>query len=402
MFNLGGYADAVYLVHFSEYGWRDAYMVPELRRVGLQGNPKLKVRNTGRKPFLKLASAGIAGRNPPDYAIDLVHNTIDILTESLDRGYGRIMVMEDDLAFVKDLSQIDQAFRNLPSGFDVLHMEWVTRDRGRPVPRGKFWVKDPEMRSCGEGCAVFSRSGMERMLSKLSSESPGSWMAIDVASRTIPNCYIASPRLAVQLPFLSSGSGGVEGVAGNVLDEDWDRYALPGDFIAGVGVLPGSGDFKSLAPKALKVLSESRAGKVSDIACAELYRTALSVKSRNPSAYLMAMFLLMSSRPDFLMPYMSMARLMNPSAFPDGERRSLLKMASESYVQDSDPYSIPGPSFGKPSPDVTPDRMEALFREIVDSSEPGDLDGPEGDLVRFAAYQLPEWREDENENEEDE
>lgn len=391
MFDFGKYVDAVYVLHFSGNAWRRRYLDPELRRVGLMGSQILHWRMTGRKPFL--GSARMDGSNR--YAHDIVHENIDIMEDAIAAGYSRVMVMEDDIAFVNDLYAMSLSLGKTPPGFKVLHLEWVTSRPGRmPSPTKDRWSDEVGM-TLGEGCAVFSRAGMEEFLERLSGPE---FRPVDLVSRDIGGCYVACPRLAIQLPFLSSGSGGTLGVSGHVLSEDWRRYALPDDFIRGVGVVPGRRCLEALVPAAVAVLRErTSSGTVSDLSCGRLYRTALEFRGENPAAYAMAMALLASARPGFVAPYLSLARLCDPSSFPGGERRGVLKMASEAAGDhfDDDIYSIPGPEFGKPGVDLSDAEMEPLFRDIVESSAPGDLDGPDGDLIRFSAYRLPEWRETE-------
>jgi len=386
MFDFGKYVDAVYVLHFSGNAWRRRYLEPELRRVGLLGSPLLHWRISGAKPFLSSDRIDASNR----YAHDIIHENIDILEDALDEGYSRIMVMEDDIAFVKDLYAISLAFNKTPPGFSVLHLEWVTSKPGL-LPKGERWSGDVHM-TLGEGCSVFSRTGMKELLNRISA--PG-FRPIDLVSRDIPGCHVATPRLAIQLPFLSSGSNGAYGVAGHVLSEDWKRYSFPDDFIPGVGVVPGKKCFESLIPAVVAAVAEHMSsGTLSDPTCGRLYRAASEHRGENPAAYAVAMAMIASARQGLVSPYLALAKLCPKSSFPGDEQRRILKMASEVAGDnfDRDIYSVPGPS-GDLAGDVSNADMEPLFRDIVESSAPGDLDGPDGDLIRFSAYQLPEWRD---------
>lgn len=87
-------------------------------------------------------------------------------------GCESVLIMEDDISFLKDLSKIQEIVEDLPDDYDVamldsfaIAMKNVNADTVRQLRDGRrvsrHWAEFDELRSCA--CYALSRRGMARM-----------------------------------------------------------------------------------------------------------------------------------------------------------------------------------------------------------------------------------------------
>ena len=58
-------------------------------------------------------------------SIDLVKANLDIFCESKLLRYNKILVIEDDVCFLKDINEIEKILNNLPNNYDICHFDWI-------------------------------------------------------------------------------------------------------------------------------------------------------------------------------------------------------------------------------------------------------------------------------------
>lgn len=116
-----------------------------------------------------------------------------IIKRSIINGYERILVLEDDVCFLKEFKYIMKALREAPDDFNILHLEgffWPANEEqeSRYLTRltqnindGKWVSSDEGFRLYCTAALIYSKTGMERycsMQEKLfqSPDHPTFWM----------------------------------------------------------------------------------------------------------------------------------------------------------------------------------------------------------------------------------
>ena len=88
-------------------------------------------------------------------------------------GCDSVLVVEDDIRFLKDMSELEKIVSSIPDGYDValldmfsISMRSVNADTVKMLREKRrvndFWAEFDELRSCG--CYALSRRGMSRMM----------------------------------------------------------------------------------------------------------------------------------------------------------------------------------------------------------------------------------------------
>lgn len=129
-----------------------------------------------------------------------------LMREAAESGYRRVLFLEDDIRFLKDLGAISAAFDDIPADFDIVQFDkfaqWeVTKEayaalcRDRSVnahyfdATGGFWMSG--------GCFMATARGMANMLKFMEERRPG---PMDGAMQRNGNRHAAAKRnLAVQV-----------------------------------------------------------------------------------------------------------------------------------------------------------------------------------------------------------
>ena len=58
-------------------------------------------------------------------SIDLIKANLDIFTEAKLLKYNKILIIEDDACFLKDINEIKKILENLPNDYDICHFDWI-------------------------------------------------------------------------------------------------------------------------------------------------------------------------------------------------------------------------------------------------------------------------------------
>lgn len=97
-----------------------------------------------------------------------------ILKASIELGYERVLILEDDVCFIKDLSLISKAIENAPEDYDVLHFEgfsWPNPDQRETYeallsesPLDAKWVSMHKFPVWDTAALGYSRKGMQKYI----------------------------------------------------------------------------------------------------------------------------------------------------------------------------------------------------------------------------------------------
>lgn len=117
--------DRAYCVHYLPQKRKWTRLVSELKRVGLCGNPIFEMRYTTDLTYkfdeCIRQHAGVRANNAG--CVNLGLEVMSILAEAQAFGYKRIMILENDVAFLKDLREIEATLEAIPPDADVVQMD---------------------------------------------------------------------------------------------------------------------------------------------------------------------------------------------------------------------------------------------------------------------------------------
>lgn len=146
-------------------------------------------------------------------------------------GCRSILVLEDDVRFIRDVGKLADAIDALPTNADLALFDWV--ERGKWTPEGVDalenapfvrtpWKRFTDLRSAA--CYALSRDGMEALLDLVDAAFCGNGK-LRVTDQYWPhlverglNCYCAFPCVAVQ--------GVANAATLSDMNNMWSRYSL--------------------------------------------------------------------------------------------------------------------------------------------------------------------------------
>lgn len=242
--------DRVFCVHSTAQDFKLARLIPELSRVGLWGSPVFELRTTVPGPWdeairnwpeRKVPSAGVA---------NLGVESRRILLESLARGYKRVLLIENDCAFLRDLGELQRILDLLPDRdvvqldhFFPFHDPWLKCAReSKEIYRINDAFFDPGGAVYYSGTAIaYSRKAMRNMADSLSHRptAPDGELEKIGCSRAV-----ATTSIALQTVYAGCITSDVtshhHGYA--LAGHDYGKYNFPSGYGAGSFIEPGTGD----------------------------------------------------------------------------------------------------------------------------------------------------------------
>lgn len=234
-------------------------------------------------PLKDILKAGIkttdfTGRKGP-FACAIAHYSV--IKSTYELGYESLLVMEDDIRFLNDISLIKKIVRLLPRDYDYAQFErakpyempmseWLSLKN--ETHKNTYWIPFRNMR--GGGCYALSRNAMKCIIDEMEHV----FKSGKDGERLLPNDYYVKrakhlkryfcyPNVAVQMPFSASNSD---------ISEYWKRNELDGIHFCNYnaeGVSPtqtsekdSKDDFMTLVDKAQsRPLQTRRTRKISRI-----------------------------------------------------------------------------------------------------------------------------------------
>lgn len=126
--------DAIYCIHYLPFKERRARLEKELARVGILDLDIFKWKFTFDNPFDRVSMSNPNLKytrnnkrfNKGAYNLAMAH--YDVMRESLELGHKRILIMEDDVAFLKNLGSIIKIAWNVPKDYDIILFDKVSNN----------------------------------------------------------------------------------------------------------------------------------------------------------------------------------------------------------------------------------------------------------------------------------
>lgn len=124
------YFDRVYCLHFLPQENKIARLKSELSRVGLWGNPIFEMRYTSPTQYDSMIwdREKDRARDPQVCFVNICLEVRRILAEAKSAGYQRILLMENDVAFLRDTAELCRILEQTPNDCDVVQYDKFVND----------------------------------------------------------------------------------------------------------------------------------------------------------------------------------------------------------------------------------------------------------------------------------
>lgn len=224
--------DRVYCIHYLPNERKLRRLRAELRRVGIEGSGLLEWRYTSPNPHDDILFKSGAVDRLRCQQKGYLNETLEferILSDALERGYERILFVENDMAFLRDGEEIRRMLDDVPEGYDIVQFDkfvlpqvegtWQRMLREHRI--NERYVLCAERSYTGSGCVALSRRGMENVRRELQEREKKAvdlaiataWLHSDMKLRYV----VAVKNMAVQLLYSDAanlvGREGVEGIS---------------------------------------------------------------------------------------------------------------------------------------------------------------------------------------------
>lgn len=186
------YFDKVYLINLLEREDRKNFIINELKSLGIYDElietNKLEIVEAIKLPWITenivkaFADNGTGNLySCGSHNVGLYNCTCEhykVMKKSMIKGYNRILILEDDACFLKDINAIIKALDTMPENFDILHLEgfywpdgnYPTWEDARgflaDTPATARWEPSTTMALWATGGLIYSRQGMEKYMKK--------------------------------------------------------------------------------------------------------------------------------------------------------------------------------------------------------------------------------------------
>ena len=206
----GRWFDKVYCCWYMPSKGRYERLKGEMERLGLWGSPLFELRKMVPQRMEEVVlewSRRQPGGCTRLFAVGLGMENIRIMKEALLSGYRRIMIIEDDAAFLKDKGEIVRILDAMPEGFGMVQMDKAIHNQ-REVEFYDRLLSERRINEhyvdCREGCFtlstcnVYTREGIEKVVAEMEAK----MAIIDCVAGWIPTePAVAVKNLAVQIVY---------------------------------------------------------------------------------------------------------------------------------------------------------------------------------------------------------
>lgn len=211
--------DRIFCMHYLPYRERMPRLERELGRVGILDSGRFEyVYTFPSKAFDMLYSSllehGVIFDEPSgsrefgnfknEKVFNLAMNHMNCVKKAYLLGYRRILMLEDDVAFLNDVGRIAEYIANIPEDMDFVNFDYWFRymNKDRYVDGSRMYSKlDMDANVVNMSCLAMSRRGMKYWLSSMDNFLKCSDIYINqmrTYSLGMPNVYVPDINIAVQ------------------------------------------------------------------------------------------------------------------------------------------------------------------------------------------------------------
>ena len=106
--------DQIYCIHFLPYTNRLEPLKQELERCNIK---------------VKFVYTNDLGRNPVQQASE---GHLQCINDAIGNGYNKIIIMEDDVRFLKDIDKLNEYCQNIPANADIVLFDYIIANQNKP------------------------------------------------------------------------------------------------------------------------------------------------------------------------------------------------------------------------------------------------------------------------------
>ena len=242
--------DRVIVLAFTGYRDRIPPLMAELERVGLGDRAELfwNFPSPFDAKFMSAVPRSSTVRKPSHFNEVMGHYRA--LKTGFGLGDNHVLVLEDDVRFIRNLPVLAEQLRLLPDDYDVAKLEWFCHKGGPAAGDKPYWAQISGFDTAGGAAVAYSRKGMQWKITEMERAADGGMLFVNDRYDTQSGlaglrAYVAMPLLAVQDPayhatsnytvprgsyhnFLASGEFDAYGAAKNPVAAGVKSTGLPG------------------------------------------------------------------------------------------------------------------------------------------------------------------------------
>ena len=203
------YFDRIYCIHYLPSREKFPRLREELKRVGIWDSPIFEMRCTSPSKYDECIFREYRHKiYAPNLAyVNLCLEIRRVLYEAKEFGKRRILLLEDDVAFLKDIGEIERILEATPEDYDIVQYDkfvtdngWMKGDWDKRIVEKR--IDDNFIDASGTlftsaACMALSAKGIAEMLRIMDERI----VATDVAPYLMKNCKyaVAIKNLAIQV-----------------------------------------------------------------------------------------------------------------------------------------------------------------------------------------------------------
>ena len=231
------YFDKIYCLHYLPYKERLPLLQQELKRIDIWQSGIFEMRYTSPTRYDSLLTAEIAGGAPARASI--VNITMEynrLFAEAGILGYRRVLFLEDDETFLKDIAAIEEMLENIPADADIVQFDKNVHSSDGEAFQKWFaqhkedglFIKADGIAFHNSGCFMASAKAMAAMHREIERNI----VPPDVLFMTIAQRYVARKNLVIQRFSTNSLSSHLYSITSfdgiyKTQGIDYKEYALP-------------------------------------------------------------------------------------------------------------------------------------------------------------------------------
>lgn len=243
------YFDCAYLIHHIPHKNRNRLLYEELKRVGLLESGILKIRSTMPSPIDGRLKDLLGKHGWSNGYINVALEFRSVLCEIIMNEYRRVLVLENDVCFLKDLFVLERLIANAPSGCGVVQFskfvnnadKFVELTRG--IGEAEYFRNDGSMFYGGDCYSIDGSDAAIELLKFMDGNNGDNITPPDTLFNIVfPNRMIAVKNASIQLTYSKSMASTMYGKDSNHIAYknqgiDYRDYNVPDGYDYGSFIL---------------------------------------------------------------------------------------------------------------------------------------------------------------------
>lgn len=213
MIDWSKYFDKIYCLNFIQYTKRKQMMDFQLNRIGILNSGIFQYHfsdNANEKfdVWLKRNIVSKYVKYISYHYVDIALNHYYVIRDAYFRGYKHILILEDDMRFLKGIDKIEQILQHKPEDANIiLYDKFIEFYKDRTQFKSVNDYYDTFNRCWSAGCYALDRKGMETLINLMENvqlRNPDNFF-FDT-KRYLPDlkCYCSKTNVAIQCQFCKS------------------------------------------------------------------------------------------------------------------------------------------------------------------------------------------------------